>query len=82
MGNYIFSAKEHPAKGKVAKIKDNIFTRENEMPTDILRTGQHVQVLKSGNLHKSRPSAPDIAYSTVRFRDGTMDAYLTTNLEF
>lgn len=67
-------------KDKIVTIKHNKYTMENEIPNDVLRTGQQVRVLKSGNLYQSRPNAPPIAYTTVLFRDGRREAYFTTNL--
>jgi hypothetical protein len=70
-----------PEPGKLAVIKDNEFTREWEFPNDVLRRGQLVKVIKSGRLLKSRPGAPDISISTIMFRDGSIDAIFSSNLD-
>lgn len=82
MGNYILYTKEHPPANSIGIIKENLFTKENSMPPEVLRKGQMVKILKSGNLYQSRPNAPPISYCTVLFKDGKRDAYLTSNIEF
>ena len=82
MGNkHSLFVKEPPQPGRLAIIKDNDYTREWEMPNDILRRGQLVKVIKSGRLLKSRPNAPDISFTSVMYRDGSIDAVFSSNLE-
>jgi len=75
------STRNLPIPGKVYTIRDNEFTTDWAMPNEILKQGQPVKVLKSGNLLKSRPQAPDISYTTVMFKDGKIDALFATNLD-
>ena len=80
MGNYQFGVQKPPQPGTILKIKDNKFTHDNEMPTDLLKRGEQVKVIKTSNMYQSRNTCPPITVSTVQFRDGSIDAYLTTNL--
>jgi hypothetical protein len=82
MGNYNFSVQKHPQVNSIVKIKKNKYTVDQEIPSDILREGHEVQVLKTGNLLQSRKNYPPVAVSTVRFKNGIREAYLTTNLEY
>jgi hypothetical protein len=82
MGNkYSLFVGTPPEPGKLAVIKDNDYTKSWEFPNDVLRKGQLVKVVKSGRLLKSRPGAPDITVSTIMYRDGTIDALFSSNLE-
>ncbi len=80
MGNMNFNTKPIEANS-IATIVHNEFTKSIEMPNEILRTGNKVKIIKTVNLHKSRPNAPNITVSTIMFQNGLRDAYLTTNLK-
>lgn len=78
MGSH-FSAPPHPPK-KIGRIVQTKFTIHQEVPDSVLRTGEKVYIVKSGNMMKSRPTAPDVSITTVMFKDKTRETYPTTNI--
>lgn len=78
MGNYQFGAK--PLKpGSIVTVHDDKFSRDQEIPADLLRRGQQVKVLKTRDLYQSRPGRT-ISVTTVQHRSGEIEAYPTINL--
>ncbi len=83
MGNYNLKVKEHPKIGSVARIVHDKFSRDNDIPDEIIGAGEIVKVIRTQDLFKSRPNCPDITVTKViRKRNGKPDyeAYFTTNL--
>lgn len=78
MGNH-FTAAPHPPK-KLGKIVQTKFTNHQEVPDSVLKTNEKVYILKSANLLKSRPNAPDVSVTTIMFRDKTKETYPTNNI--
>ena len=79
MGNYNFRANPPPV-GSVVRIQHDKFSKDEGITDEIMRIGQQAQVLKTANIYQSRPNAPPISVSRVKFRDGTTEAYMTVNL--
>lgn len=82
MGNFQFGipSNMHPRPGQILVVKDSQYTRADKYPNEILFQGQQVQVLGTKNLLKSRPTAPDITCSMIKFKNGHIDTYFTNNL--
>jgi len=80
MGNYNFRTQLHPPGSRVVITHDE-YSKYQEIPDNVLRTGQEAQVLKSVNMFQSRKEAPMITVSKVKFRDGYVDTYISTNLK-
>lgn len=71
---------QHPPKGTICVLIDNEYTKDEGIPPEIYGQGSKVQVLASGNLLCSRPNAPPITGSMVKFANGMTELYMTTNL--
>ena len=82
MGNYNFTVSKIPQKGQIVRIVHDEYSKFQEIPNDIMKIGQQAQVIDTKNLYKSRPNFPDISVSRVKFKDGTVDTYMTKNLQF
>lgn len=86
MGNYSFNVVNKPRDNSVATIVHSQFTKDEEFPDRLLRTGEKVKIVKTTNLLKSRSNFPDITVSKVLIKDaktGTLvkEAYFTNNLK-
>lgn len=82
MGNYQFHVNQamHPKRGEIVVIKDSHYTSSKKYPREILYQGSRAQVLHTGNLYKSRPTAPDITCSIIMLPNKRIDTYFTNNL--
>ena len=80
MGNYNFRVSSAPKPGSVVTVKDDEFSRDNEIPTDILRRGQKVKVIKTTKLYQSNENEPPIIVTKVQTQQGTIETYITKNL--
>jgi hypothetical protein len=80
MGNFTMKA-PLLKKDSYVKVVHDKYSEYQEIPDNILRIGQVAKVIKSDNLYQSRPDQPVITYAKVQFRDGTVDAYIATNLK-
>jgi hypothetical protein len=80
MGNYIFTVPNPPPNGAVVVIHDDQFSKDNEIPADLLRRGQQAKVLKTINLYQSRGGGNPITVTKVQLKNGMTEAYLTTNI--
>lgn len=80
MGNYILTVPNPPPTGTVVTIHDDQFSKDNEIPADLLGKGQQAKVIKSINLYQSRPGVKPITVTKVQFKDGKTQAYLSTNI--
>lgn len=80
MGNYNFRAQNIPPVGSIVKIQHDKFSKDEGITDDIMRIGHPAKILKTANIYKSRPNAPDITVSKVQFRDGKTESYMTVNL--
>ena len=82
---FSFATKPLP-EGAIAKIVHDKFsytagTDDTPIPSDLLKLGEHVKVIKSGTLYQSRDYGDPISYTKVMFRSGKHDVYLTVNLK-
>lgn len=79
MGNYNFAKNPIPA-GTAVKIVHDKFTKDEEIPTDIMKIGMTGKVVTSSNMLQSRPNFKPITVAKVKLDDGTEEVYLVTNL--
>lgn len=80
MGNHIFHVANPPPRGQKVFIKDSTYTTQQEFPQSVMQKGTPVIVLGSKNLMCSRPNAPKITASLVKFPNGSLEVLLTNNL--
>lgn len=70
-----------PKAGNIVKIVHDEFSEFQDIPDNILRTGQIAQVLSTTVLHQSNPNAPKIYVCKIKFKDGYTNVYFVKNLE-
>jgi hypothetical protein len=80
--NYSSNQTGIPKPGTLVKIVHNKYSRDEDIPDDILKAGATVKVINTQNMLKSRPNFPDLSVTKVQFQNGSYETYLTNNLKF
>lgn len=80
MGNYQFKVPNPPGPGTIVTIHDDRFSKENEVPPDLLHTGSAAKIIKTVNMYQSRKDCEPITVSKVLLKNGKTEVYLTTNI--
>lgn len=66
--------------GDIVVIQHDEYSRDQDIPNDILKAGQKAKVVRMSAMHQSRPDHPKVYVTKVQFADGTVDAYHALNV--
>lgn len=80
MGNYQLRS-QILSRGQSCVIVDIPYTESDGIPKNIYYQGTKVEVVVTKDLYCSRPNAPKVTCSKVKFPNGKEDVYFTTSLK-